>query len=187
MREQDGGVEVTSVGGGGKSVADLLGLAISGEMRAGTAYGVLAVWFSHVGPAADLWIRLRDDEDGHRRQLEQVRAALRPEQLAAPADDGLLERARAGARASLVAVLGEIETLEDAFALAHDMEHHEANRVFAALAVHAVSHGDRRAFYLAALREHVGRLAVFTQRYGGAAWRRGVRALDGRVAPKGGA
>lgn len=170
MADEAGG----SVGDDG-STAALFALAIESEERARGIYDVLRDRFAHVPEATELWGLLMQDEEQHLRQLERMRDALTPEQLVEPADEVSLARARAVNASPVEKRLAAVRTLDDAYELAHEIEHAEVNRVFAALASQFIPRAERRAFYLAKLQEHAGRLTVFAARTGGTEWRRAIR------------
>jgi rubrerythrin len=161
---------------GDGSTAALFALAIESEDRARRVYTILGDRFAHVPEAAALFERMMQDEERHLGQLRSIRDALTSGQLAQPAAEGTLPRAKAVILAPVEDRLAAVRTLDDAYELAHELEHAEVNRVFAALANEFIPRAERRAFYLANLKEHAGRLADFASRHGGAEWRRGIRA-----------
>jgi hypothetical protein len=63
--------------------------------------------------------------------------------------------------------VGEVETLADAYQLAHDLEHSEINTVFAFLMRSYVSREDKRRFLDAVFAEHQDRLIEFADQVGG--------------------
>ncbi len=163
---------------GDGSTAAPFALAIECEDRARRIYASLGDRFAHVPEAAGLWAQMMQDEERHLAQLRSIREALTREQLAQPADEGTLARAQAVVVAPFEHRLAAVKTLDEAYELAHELEHAEVNRIFAVLANAFIPRAERRAFYLANLKEHAGRLADFASRHGGAEWRRGIRARD---------
>ncbi|HEY75920.1 MAG TPA: hypothetical protein G4O00_07045, partial [Thermoflexia bacterium] len=82
-----------------------------------------------------------------------------PEQLAAPADPHLMEAARTAASLMAKKDWAGIETLEDAYQMAHEGEHSEINSVFEAVISEYFPVSVQQQFVQSQLREHLERLA----------------------------
>ncbi|HHN93392.1 MAG TPA: hypothetical protein ENK17_01365, partial [Anaerolineae bacterium] len=105
-------------------------LLIQAEEAGQAFYLRLTEMFAHDSKAAEIWWKMAADEASHIHLLKQAREALTPEQLAAPADPDLLRAARAAAAFSPERVLAQVQTLEDAYQMAHAGENSEFNAVF---------------------------------------------------------
>ena len=161
----------------GNTVEELFALLIGAEMKFQSFYLLLTEMFAHEPRAAEVWWLMAADEGSHAQLLERARSTLTPEQLGAPADPRLLESARTAARFAPEKALAEVETLDDAYQLAHEGENSEINAVFEAVISEYFPASIRRRFIQSQLREHVGRLAAL----GPPDWRQGVRARQGNT------
>ncbi len=159
----------------GNTIRALFDLLTRAEKAAQTFYLHLTEMFAHEPKAAEVWWKLAADEASHIHLLEQAQEGLTAEQLAAPADPDLLREARAAAAFSPAVALAQVETLEDAYQLAHAGEHSEFNAVFEFVISELFPVAVQRAFVRAQLREHTGRLDSLEP----PEWRQGVKARRG--------
>jgi rubrerythrin len=141
-------------------IRDLFDLAISAERAAEALYRGLEAKFAHHPEVAAFWSRYAEDEDGHARWLERLKASLDAEQLEAPADPVMAESLRRLLDVPIEDRLAEVEDLEDAYQLVNELEHSETNAVFEFLITHFASEQTTPAFLRAQLRDHVTRLMV---------------------------
>jgi hypothetical protein len=149
----------------GKTVATLLELAITSEKVAEDLYLGLTQKFSHLPKVSDFWQEMGKDEVAHARGLEKVRASLTPEQLLTPADLVVLEQAKRSANFSVKDALNSITSLEEAYQLAHELEHSEINTVFEFIVAEFVAQDVQRELVMSQLREHVARLNQFPEAF----------------------
>jgi len=152
------------------TLEELFECAIQIENQAGSIYRELEKRFSHHPESAALWKVLAADEDVHARVLSKALEGAPQEQLAmqAPADiwanvSGILNLMSQD-------LLGSIETLHDAYELAHQLEFSEVNTVFEFLAVDALPGDVEREFVRSHIFMHQRRLFDFKEKYGGRHW-----------------
>jgi Lhr-like helicase len=65
-------------------------------------------------------------------------------------------------------------TLDDAYELAHELEHSEVNAVFQFLATDFVPSEERTEYVVAAITRHQNKLMRFNQSHGSRQWRQGI-------------
>ena len=141
-----------------QTVADLLDLSSAIEKEMVTFYCRLRQMFSHLPEAEKFWIKLRDDEITHIIQLDQIKKSLSPDQLSAPADKSIFEKAE-----DVLGQLGakrwqEIDNFDEAFELANEWENSEANQVFLFLAERYIPREARKRFVETMINNHLERL-----------------------------
>ena len=156
----------------GTTVGELFDLLIEMEKATQTFYLRLTEMFAHEPRAAEVWWLMAADEGSHAQLLERTRDALTPEQLAAPAPPALLKSARAIIRFDPERALAGIETLDDAYEMAHAGENSEINAIFEILLSTYFPTDIQHTFIQSQLREHVDRLARLVP----PEWRQTVRA-----------
>jgi len=106
---------------------------------------------------------------GHARWLEQLLKKLPPETRDAPADFDRLEAARHMIKVPLAQSLATVETLEDAYQLAHELESSEINTIFDFLLSTFADDPQATQFARDQLSDHVARLSTgFPEPYTGA-------------------
>lgn len=160
-----------------QSVRILFEYAIAAEHYARELYSEFARLFAADPRIGAFWQRYAADELGHARWLEQLLKKLPPETGDAPADLDKLEAARHIIRAPLPNALAKVETLEDAYQLAHELESSEMNTLFEFLLFTFADDPPATQFARDQLREHVARLyEEFPEPYTGAPTRRVFRA-----------
>ena len=150
---------------GSQTVATLIELAIASEQASQELYVRLAQKYSYLPQIADFWQKMSLDEEAHARGLEKIRDSLTPEQLQAPVDPVVFEQAKRSASLSVEDKLNPISTLEDAYQLAHDLEHSEINTVFEFITAEFISLDVQREFVSAQLKKHAARLGEFPVAY----------------------
>ncbi len=154
------------------TVEELFDILIRAEKAAQAFYLRLTKMFAHEPQAAQVWWLMAVDEGAHIHLLEQARDALPPARLAAPADPHLLRAARSAAAFTPERNLAAIETLEDAYQVAHEEENSEINGVFETVISEYFPLAIQQEFVQSQLREHFGRLAVLKP----PEWRKAVKA-----------
>jgi rubrerythrin len=150
---------------GSQTVATLIELAIAAEQASQELYVRLTQKYSYLPQIADFWQKMGLDENAHARSLEKIRDSLTTEQLQAPVDPVVLEQAKRNASLSVEDKLNSISTLEDAYQLAHELEHSEINTVFEFITAEFISLDVQREFVAAQLKKHVARLGEFPEVY----------------------
>ncbi len=159
------------------SIQTLFGYAIAAENYAEALYLQFERMFVADPLVAAFWHRYATEERGHARWLEGVLAKLPEETRSAPADLGMLETARHVIATPLDKALAEIETLEDAYQLAHELESSEVNTIFEFLLTTFASDAQATQFARTQLSDHAARLSQeFPALYASASSRRLFRA-----------
>jgi hypothetical protein len=140
------------------TVATLIALAVAAERAAQEMYRILVERFADRPLVADVWRQMMHDEATHIGQLEAIRRTLTPEQLQSPVDPDVMWKARAINPHMIPARLNAVETVWDAYQLAHDLEHSEVNTVFEFIMLEFIPGGAQREFVAAQLQAHTARL-----------------------------
>lgn len=159
-----------------KSVGNVIQCAIDAENEAREIYLQLSRMFAHVPGVSEFWQDLAHDEAKHAYALLKVRKSLSDEQIAAPADEHIVNNI-----ASVVSVqngisLDTVKTLDEAYEIAHELEYSEMNHIFECLAAGFIKQEDKKRILLSELREHQNKLTHFTRTFGNRAWRREIAA-----------
>ena len=161
------------------TVEDLFERSIAAEEAAQALYQALAERFAHAPEAAAYWADLAEDERAHIEAIETLFDVLSPAERQAEADPEAFWKAEELASFSLEESLRSIETLEEAYQLAHDLEYSEVNTVFEFILMTYWDDEERRRFARSQLREHVGKLANAPGKMGNSYWRQSVTARHG--------
>ena len=106
-----------------ETIEALFELAITAEKAVRDFYLGLAKKFSHLPQVSTFWKGMLTDEMKHAQGLEGFRRSLTPEQLSAPADPNLVGKAKKVLDISIQHSLDSIANLDDAYELAHALEH----------------------------------------------------------------
>jgi hypothetical protein len=139
---------------------ELFQMAIAAERAAETLYRGFQAQFAHHPAAADFWAAYADEEVKHAQCLERIRDTQSPEQLAAPAHPRVLQQSRQALAFSVDDALAEIETLEDAYQLANELESAETNAIFDFLITNFSTDKKAQAFMRTQLKDHVTQLTT---------------------------
>ena len=150
--------------------------AIKAERKAWHLYLQFSKVFAHVPQVSTFWGGLAQDEEQHARELEKIQGSLTNKQLAQVADRELLTNI-----SNVSKVLREIspdliDTLDDAYEVAHELEFSEVNSVFKILTTEFISEETRRKATMSHLVYHQGKLMKFTENFGDRVRRKGVTA-----------
>jgi rubrerythrin len=160
------------------TVSDLFALATAAEKAAMDFYSELWRMFSHVPQVGLFWEDMMRDEALHARELQEIRNTLTDERLSRPADPSVVAKARSELeRFSRKLALTPVETLDDAYEIAYELESSEINAVLQAIISEFVSSEVRTNFVLSLIREHVSKLEDFSKSVVGADERRNILAM----------
>ncbi len=140
------------------TVMELFEKAIAAEKLAEELYHRLAALFTHEPDVAEFWEQYAEEEVGHARWLARYRDQLSLETLSQPADPETLAAAKRALRLSIERRLQNIETLEDAYQLANELESSETNAVFEFVITNFSKEDESRDFLRAQLQDHIARL-----------------------------
>ncbi len=158
------------------SVDELFTLSIAAEKLNREFYLTLAGRFSHQPEISGFWRQYAQEETGHMRWLENRRAALDAQQLAAPAAEDIVAAARRVLRFPLQDSLAGVHTLEDACQLADELEHAETNVVFTFLIENFATDLPAMSFLRQQLRQHIAKVDELRQKYPDLGQRAQIRA-----------
>jgi rubrerythrin len=161
-----------------QSVRILFEYAIAAEHYARELYREFERLFTADPRVAAFWQRYAAEETGHATWLERLLKQLPPETCNAPADSDKLEAARRIIKVPLATALAGVETLEDAYQLAHELESSEINTIFQFLLFTFADDPQATQYARDQLSDHVARLTTaFPEPYTGVRSRRAFRAV----------
>ena len=140
------------------TVDDLFDMAIAAERTAEALYESLHDRFAAYPPVASFWHTYACEEAGHANCLQEIRDGIPANRLASQADPEMLDTARRNLAAAQRAGAVEIRTMDDAYQLAHELEHSEVNTLLDLLVTNFVNDAQAHALLRSQLREHIDRL-----------------------------
>ena len=152
----------------------LLEYAIEVEYKAAHVYGTLSKLFPHVPGLDAFWQGMKEDELGHAKVLHDTRKLMTPEQLLQ--DPGRrIWKDMANVQLMLSEDLfANVNTLEDAYQLAYDLEFSEVNAIFQFLAVECIPSETLKGFIRSMIDDHLKKVSEFSRTYGDKSWRSGI-------------
>ena len=159
--------------------ATMFDLAIEIERTMQHFYNRLSKQFVHAPEISRFWDGMRKDEIYHERTLERIRGSLHPERLTSIADRSMLRLAKSLVNDSTDQRLNTLETLDDAYDLAHELENSEFNTVFEFIVKAFITHPETQKFALKEIDVHLRKLIDFPQTFGDLNWRKNVRVNGG--------
>ncbi len=171
--------------GSGQTMDTAFAGAIEIEYKAADIYGQFSRLFSNVQELSDFWQGLSNDEVRHATTLRAVRESLAPEQLLNPCDKQVWDKVMRTQQMLKKDLVGAINTLDDAYEAAHDLEFSEVNVIFKFLAAEVVPSDERKQFVHSEITQHQSKLADFNLNFGDQAWRKGIcvqRIASGQIA-----
>jgi rubrerythrin len=141
-----------------ETVGALFNMAITAERSAETFYHRLANMFAGQQEVANFWQKYAAEEAGHAVWLVNLRDKLSAEQLATPADPGMLVMANRVLDISIEDLLAKVKNLDDAYQLANELENSETNAICEFIIDNFAEDERAQAFLRSQLRGHVSRL-----------------------------
>jgi len=159
-----------------RTVGGIIQSAIEAENSAHEIYLQLSKIFAHVPDVSKFWQNLAYDEAKHAHTLKKVQMSLSDEQLATAADQQLMDSVTSITFLLNKISLGTVETLDDAYEIAHEIEYSEVNHIFKCLAGHFITREDKKRILLHQIVEHQQKLTDFTENFGDRTWRRQILA-----------
>jgi rubrerythrin len=148
-----------------KTIQVLFELAINWETQAYDLYAKFAKLFSHEPKVSAFWKQLSKDESRHRKVLKGFLKEIPGEKLLAEMGN---EEQRSVIRVEGLineATTSKIQTLDDAYELAHQLETSEINKVFKMLVNHYMPDKEGHKFILSDVKEHIEMLVKFGKEY----------------------
>jgi rubrerythrin len=153
------------------TVGEILESAIKIEKRVADLYAIFKKRFSYVPGMSDFWGDLRRDEISHMGELRVVYESMPAEKL------GVLE-SRAislSVHRAVISVedvcLCRIQTLDDAYEIARNLEFSEINAIFEYLTMSFAAPSSPRDLITYQIDEHQQKLVDFDVLYGDKDWR----------------
>ena len=140
------------------SIQALFEYAVAAENYAEHIYRRFVQMFAAEPKVAAFWQRYAAEERGHASWLEKLLGDLPIEAQQSPANAQMLEAARHMVKVPLDEALVRIQTLDDAYQLAHELENSEMNTVFGFLMTTFARDAQTAQFVRKQLSEHVARL-----------------------------
>jgi rubrerythrin len=148
-----------------KTIQLLFELAINWETQAYDLYAKFAELFSHEPKVSAFWKQLSKDESRHRKVLKDFLKEIPREKLLA--EMGSEQRKSVIRVEGLIneATSSKIQTLDDAYELAHQLETSEINKLFKMLVNNYMPDKEGHKFILSDVKEHIEMLMKFGQEY----------------------
>ena len=157
------------------TVASLFNRAINIEYTICNLYHKLSKLFSHVSKISTFWEQLIDDEKTHAKTLKEILNSLTDEQLTAPPNKQIWEHANKIETSLKKDIIGEIKNLDDAYELAHELEHSEINSIFKFLTMDLIHSDKRKRMISSEIRNHQQKLSHFSKNFGDKTWREEIK------------
>jgi len=148
-----------------KTIQALLELAINWETQARDLYANFANLFNHEPKVSAFWIQLSKDESGHIDVLKDILNKTPTEKLLMEVSN---EQWNSVTRVEVLikeASTRKIQTLDDAYELAHQLEMSEVNTLFKILVNDYLPDEEGHKFILSDVKEHIDRLMKFGKEY----------------------
>jgi len=157
-----------------ETIEHLFDYSIEIEYKAAHIYEAFSKLFSHVPGLTVFWLGLFEDEIRHATILQEIRKILAPEKLLSRIDKKIWDDVVGIQRKLSKDLISAINTLDDAYELAHDLEFSEVNGVFQFLAGECVPPDKRKQFVRSEIQKHLKKLLDFSRNFGGKDWRKGI-------------
>ena len=150
------------------TLGELIDTAIAAEHAARKVYVGFTHKFMHLPDVSDFWQTMADDEGDHGRILSGMRERVSYEELAAPIDARLAEKADRLKHLNIQQLVNSVGNLDDAYQVAYDLESSEVNAIFNFLTIRFLSTEESYEIITATIDRHLLRLADFTRTFGDA-------------------
>lgn len=164
-----------------KTTKSLFDSAISIELIAGRIYRDFSKFFSYEPDIASFWDGMCDDENKHAEILKETRDSISSEIMGSPADPTMWEKMAVVKSMMGKAVYKEVNNLDDAYDLAHQIESSEIEAIFKFLTLEYFSSPLREAFISSEIVDHQSKLMTFSEKFGPKTWRREIMAVKGMM------
>ena len=158
-----------------KTIERLFEHQIEIEYKAADIYKRFSKLFSHVSELPAFWQGLHDDEIQHAITLQNVRKSLTPEQLLSYSTKEMWHDIMIIQQMFSKDLVGSINTLDDAYELAHELEFSEMNTIFKFLASDLIPYDKQEELINSAIIQHKQKLLDFSRNFGNRKWRKGIK------------
>ena len=160
--------------GSNKTIEKLFEIAISIEYEAANLYEKFSKLFSHVPDIAEFWDGMQEYEIQHASILQNIRNALSLGELLTHATHEMWQDIHKTQHFFSTQLVRPINTLEDAYQLAHAIEFSELNGIFQFLASDLMPYDKQKEFIIANILKHQQKIIDFSRNYGDGEWRKEI-------------
>ena len=151
--------------------------AINIEMAAAKIYHLYEKMFHHVPDVAGLWKSMAHDEINHAEILKESFESL-PQSVLNTTPGQLMWQNLAIVNQALEKYISaDIDSLDDALEIAHQMESSEINAIFKFLTLEHFSNSVRESFIESEIMDHQKKLVDFSMVYSSIAMRESIKPL----------
>ena len=150
------------------SLGELIETAIAAESAARKVYLGFTHKFIFRPEASEFWQLMADDEGDHARILSEMREHVSEEDMNTPIDARMTEKAEQLQTLDIRELVNSVETLDDAYRIAYDLESSEVNAIFNFLTIRFLSSDESYDIISATIDRHLLRLADFSRIFGNA-------------------
>jgi rubrerythrin len=148
-----------------KTLQHLFELAINWETQAHDLYIKFANLFEHVPKVSGFWIQLSKDESGHIDVLKDMLKKISKEKLLMEVSNEQWNSVTRVEGLIKEATTKEVNTLSDAYEMAHQLEMSEVNTLFKILVNDYLLDKERHHFILSDVSKHINKLMAFGKEY----------------------
>lgn len=148
-----------------RNLKSLFEHAIDIEMSAAKIYRLYEKLFHHIPDVAKLWMSMAQDEIKHAEVLKESFESL-PQSVLDTSPGQLMWQNMVSVKQAMKNHMNtQVENLDDALDIAHQMESSEINAIFKFLAVEHFSDSVRESFIESELMDHQKKLVDFSEVY----------------------
>ena len=148
------------------TIENLFAFSIEIELRAAAIYLAFAKFFPSVPGLANFWLEMHADELGHARTLESIRRALPAYVLQNAAPEEMWQNVQSIQKLICSDLTGGVQTLDDAYELAHELEFSEVNVLFNFLTSDVMTFGQQADITYTNIVQHQKKLLDFNTLFG---------------------
>jgi len=150
------------------TIERLFELTIENEYRVADIYERFKKLFSHVPGLPAFWQELHDDEIQHATTLQNVRKLLTPEQLLSCSTKEMRDSVVRLHHMLILSkdLVGSINTLDDAYQLAHQIECSEVNEIFKFLSCELIPFDKQEDMISSGIAQHQQKLLDLSRNFG---------------------
>ena len=153
------------------TIASLFNRAIAIEYTVCSIYKNFSKLFSHAPEISAFWEQMTDDEKIHAKTLKEILNSLTEEQLAEPPDKKIYDQINQIEIFFKKDIINGIKNLDDAYELAHEIEHSEINSIFQFLTIGHIHSEKRKMMISSEIINHQQKLSHFSKIFGDKTWR----------------
>ncbi len=157
------------------TIERLFELTIELEYKTAEIYKEFAKLFSHVPGLPAFWKELHDDEIQHVKTLKNIRKSLTPEQLLVHTPTEIWDSVMRNQLIISKDLFDSINTLNDAYELAHELESFEINTIFSFLTLNIIPSGIPEENTYLKILKHQQKLMDFCRFFGDRKWRKEIK------------